>query len=56
MNKLYAAIAGIMLASGLQPPAHGKEAEKNPYLAIDAEDARLAALQRHATQHATEGT
>ena len=34
MNKLYAAIAGIMLASGLQPPAHGKEAEQNPYLAI----------------------
>ena len=34
MNKLYAAIAGIMLASGLQQPAHGKEAEQNPYLAI----------------------
>ena len=34
MNKLYTAIAGIMLTSGLQPPAHGKEAEKNPYLAI----------------------
>jgi hypothetical protein len=34
MNKLYAAIAGIMLASGLQPSAHGKEAEQNPYLAI----------------------
>ena len=34
MNKLYAAIAGILLTSGLQPPAHGKEAEKNPYLAI----------------------
>ena len=30
----YTAIAGILLASGLQPPAHGKEAEKNPYLAI----------------------
>ena len=34
MNILYTAIAGIMLASGLQPPAHGKEAEQNPYLAI----------------------
>ena len=34
MNKLYTAIAGIMLTSVLQPPAHGKEAEKNPYLAI----------------------
>ncbi len=34
MNKLYVAIAGIMLASGLQSPAHGKEAEQNPYLAI----------------------
>ena len=34
MKKLYTAIAGIMLTSGLQPPAHGKEAEKNPYLAI----------------------
>ena len=34
MNKLYAAIAGILLASGLQPSAHGKEAEQNPYLAI----------------------
>ena len=34
MNKLYTAIAGIMLTSGLQPPAHGKEAEQNPYLAI----------------------
>ena len=34
MNKLYTAIAGIMLTSGLQLPAHGKEAEKNPYLAI----------------------
>ena len=34
MNKLYAAIAGIMLASGLQQPAHGMEAEENPYLEI----------------------
>ena len=34
MNKLYTAIAGIILASGLQQPAHGKEAEQNPYLAI----------------------
>ena len=34
MNKLYTAIAGIMLASGLQQPANGKEAEQNPYLAI----------------------
>ena len=34
MNKLYTAIAGILLASGLQQPAHGKEAEENPYLAI----------------------
>ena len=34
MNKLYTAIAGIMLASGLQPPAHGKEAEPNRYFAI----------------------
>ncbi|HJO54868.1 MAG TPA: hypothetical protein QF373_10225, partial [Verrucomicrobiota bacterium] len=34
MNKLYTAIAGIMLTSGLQPPAHGKEAEPNRYFAI----------------------
>lgn len=34
MNKLYTAIAVIMLTSGLQPPALGKEAEKNLYLAI----------------------
>ena len=34
MNILYTAIAGILLASGLQQPAHGKEAEENPYLAI----------------------
>ena len=34
MNKLYTAIARIILASGLQQPAHGKEAEQNPYLAI----------------------
>jgi type IV secretory pathway VirB10-like protein len=34
MNKLYTAIAGIILASGLQQPVHGKEAEQNPYLAI----------------------
>jgi len=34
MNILYTAIAGILLASGLQQPAHGKEAEQNPYLAI----------------------
>ena len=34
MNKLYTAIAGIILASGLQQPANGKEAEQNPYLAI----------------------
>ena len=34
MNKRYTAIAGIILASGLQQPVHGKEAEQNPYLAI----------------------
>ena len=34
MNKIYTAIAGIILASGLQQQAHGKEAEQNPYLAI----------------------
>ena len=34
MNKLYAAITGIILASGLQSPAHGRGAEQNPYLAI----------------------
>ena len=34
MNKLYTAIAGIILPSGLQQPAHGKETEQNPYLAI----------------------
>jgi len=34
MNILYTAIAGILLASGLQQPAHGKGAEQNPYLAI----------------------
>jgi hypothetical protein len=34
MNILYTAIAGIMLASGLQRPVFGMEAEENPYLAI----------------------
>ena len=34
MNILYTAIAGILLASGLQQPVFGVEAEQNPYLAI----------------------
>ena len=34
MNKLYAAITGIILASGLKSPSHGRGAEQNPYLAI----------------------
>ena len=34
MNILYTAIAGILLASGLQQPVFGMEAEENPYLAI----------------------
>ena len=34
MNKLYTAIAGILLASGLQRPVFGMEAEENPYLEI----------------------
>ena len=34
MKKLYTAIAGIMLTSGLQQPVFGMEAEENPYRAI----------------------
>ena len=34
MNILYTAIAGILLASGLQQPVFGMEAEENPYRAI----------------------
>ena len=34
MNILYTAIAGILLASGLQRPVFGMEAEENPYLEI----------------------
>ena len=50
MNKLYTAIAGIILASGLQQPAHGKEAEQNPYLAFVKRNAFELTDTQHSTQ------